>query len=124
MESENQVVLVADDNQVNRFILQKFFKKWDIPADFVENGRDAVVAAKGKSYQLVIMDLHMPEMNGLQATKAIKEEFPDLAVIGLSASVSEEERAAAEQAGMIDFILKPFDPEQLRVKIKAFLEVE
>lgn len=124
MEAGDRRVLVADDNKVNRFILQKFFRKWDIKADFVENGKDAVDAVNQQGYQLVIMDLHMPEMDGLEATKVIKSYGVEVAIIGLSASISEEERIAAKDAGMDDFIVKPFQPEDLRAKIMGYLDGE
>jgi len=110
-------ILVAEDNKINQVLMKKVLSKWQANFDFAENGLTAIEKAKKKSYDIVLMDIQMPEMDGYQATKIIRElpdqYFHQLPIIALTASTLKEERDAAHAVGMNDFVLKPFDPQNL-----------
>jgi signal transduction histidine kinase len=119
-------VLVVEDNLVNQKIVTKFLVKWEVSVDLAENGLVAVEMAKHKAYDLVLMDLHMPEMNGYDATSAIRklENNPnrDIPVIALTASAFMEDREKIYSYGMSGYIIKPFNPSELYWKIAPFLK--
>jgi PAS domain S-box-containing protein len=118
-------VLVADDNQINRMLIDKVLKKWGISADFAINGRQAVEKIElNRNYDLVLMDIHMPEMDGLEAAQRIRANkdpyFQQLHIIALTASMLTNQMDLIGDAGMNDYILKPFDPKGLYDKISKF----
>jgi len=129
LETELKVnVLVVDDNQINRLLLNKVLTRWGISADFAENGVEAVEKiVNNRNYDVVLMDIYMPEMGGVEATQLIraKEEpyFRELPIIALTASMLNSEVNDMENAGMNDYILKPFDPKNLFDKLSRYQKV-
>ncbi len=119
-------VLVVEDNLVNQKIVSKFLMKWDVNVDVAENGLIAVEKASHNIYDLVLMDLHMPEMNGYDATLAIRkmEGNPnkDMPIIALTASAFIEDREKIYTYGMSGYIIKPFNPSELYWKIAPFIK--
>ena len=109
-------ILVVDDNAVNRVLAVSFLKKLGMHADTANDGAEALELIKVKDYEVILMDVHMPNLDGLEATKLIrsmplkKQPF----VIALSASTFESDRKIAEKAGMNAFISKPFKLEDLK----------
>jgi PAS domain S-box-containing protein len=124
----NISVLVAEDNMVNQFMLSKMLKNWNIDAEIVDNGRKAIDKLKAKNYDLILMDTHMPEMNGYEAAKTIRVDFEEpkrsIPIISLSASSFGHEQEQALAAGMNDVLAKPFQPYQLHEKMSRLLKVE
>jgi PAS domain S-box-containing protein len=120
-------ILVAEDNRVNQIVVNNFLKNWGIQADFANNGLEALELIQNKSYQLVLMDLQMPEMDGYTAALRIRETegayFKNVPIIALTASAMIEIKQKAFETGMNDYISKPFDPEELKNKIFHFLNV-
>ncbi|WP_448700787.1 PAS domain S-box protein [Mucilaginibacter sp. AW1-3] len=118
-------ILVVDDNQINRLLIDKVLKKWGIAADFAENGIQALnkIESKG-NYDVVLMDIHMPEMGGLEATKVLRAKADtysqQLPIIALTASMLNNQMGMIGEAGMNDYILKPFNPKDLYDKISKF----
>lgn len=114
-------VLMAEDNRINVLMAEKNMQAWGVEVDTVFNGREAVEKVQQKNYDLVLMDLQMPEMDGFQATKAIRElhgeKFRSLPVIALTASSEDIFRKEIKAAGITDFINKPFRPKDLFRKI-------
>ena len=109
-------VLVAEDNEVNQMIIQELLEDAGCQVTLVDNGQravEAVEAAGPTGYHLVLMDIQMPVMNGLDATRAIHALAPDLHVVGQTAHALQEERNNCLRAGMVDQITKPIDPEEL-----------
>jgi PAS domain S-box-containing protein len=109
-------VLVAEDNTVNQKLARRLLEKAGCEVDVANNGVEAVAMAAGAAYHLVIMDCYMPEMDGFDATRAIRERRPrgtGLPIIALTASALESDQEACLSAGMDDFLTKPIVPEQL-----------
>ncbi|MFL6682463.1 MAG: ATP-binding protein, partial [Burkholderiaceae bacterium] len=105
-------VLVAEDNEVNQLVLERALEIEGAEATIVGDGRQAVnrVLADGReSYDVVLMDIQMPEMDGYEATRRILELAPDLPVIGQTAHAMLDERRECLAAGMVDHIAKPLD---------------
>ena len=109
-------ILVAEDVDINRFIMSEILAEVGAEASFAEDGQQAVDAVRkngAQAYDVVLMDIQMPVMNGLDATRAICQLAPDLPIIGQTAHALAEERAACLAAGMVDHITKPIDPDAL-----------
>lgn len=125
---QNVSVLVAEDNMVNQFMLAKMLKDWNVEVEMVDNGRKAIEKLKVKSFDLVLMDTHMPEMNGYEAAKTIRVDFAEpkrsIPIISLSASSFDHDQEQALMAGMNDVLAKPFQPYQLHEKMCRLLKVE
>ncbi|HEY0899969.1 MAG TPA: PAS domain-containing protein [Sphingobacteriaceae bacterium] len=118
-------ILVVDDNQINRILARKVLTKWGVQVDYAENGEIAVEKVRTKKYDLVLMDIHMQGMNGLEATALIRsfegKYFKHLPIIALTASLLSNDLGKIQQAGINDFVLKPFTPDTLFEKIKLYL---
>jgi CheY-like chemotaxis protein len=118
-------VLVAEDNLVNQFMLTKVLKDWKVTVEMVNNGHKAVQKLKENHYDIILMDTHMPEMNGYQAARKIRIEFEEpkrsVPIISLSAATFEHEQQEALASGMNDVLPKPFLPDQLHEKMSRLL---
>ena len=124
-EELNLHALVVDDNQINRLLINKVFKKWGATADFAENGAEAVaMVEKNHTYNVVLMDVHMPVMGGLEASTIIRAKednyYKHLPIVALTASMLNNQMSLIADAGMDDFILKPFDPKMLYDKLSKY----
>jgi PAS domain S-box-containing protein len=102
-------ILVVDDNKVNLMMMEVIMRNLGYAVDFANNGKEAVDKCLANKYNLVFMDVQMPEMDGIEATKHIKanmgNNFP--AIVALTANAFPEDRQACLDAGMIDFLPKP-----------------
>jgi len=106
-------VLVAEDNAVNQKVVEGLLKRRGHSVDIVGTGRDAVKAASARSYDVVLMDVQMPEMDGVEATREIRRlpgEKGRVPIIALSASAMKEETDRCLAAGMVAHLQKPLDP--------------
>lgn len=106
-------VLIVDDNNINIIVLKKFLEDVGIKADSAKNGRLALEKYKEKPYQLIFMDIHMPEMDGWETTKEIRKINNDIIIFGLSANVTTEAIDKALESGMNNYLSKPFKKEHL-----------
>lgn len=108
-------VLVAEDNLMNQRLICHFVRTLGCDADAVATGVEAVAAVQQRRYDLVLMDVRMPEMNGLDATRAIRtlpaEQQPH--IYALTAGVAPDERQVCLDAGMEGFLAKPIERAQL-----------
>jgi hypothetical protein len=103
-------VLIVDDNPTNRLVAAKMLKDFEIQTDTACDGAEAVTAAKRFNYDLVLMDVRMPEMDGLQATRAIRargERLAIMPIIAFTANAFPEDVETCREAGMNDFVVKP-----------------
>ncbi len=109
--------LIVDDEGYNRLILRLILKKWKIDFEEAENGEIALQKLKKQKFDVVLMDIRMPVMDGISATERIRKDpsIPaDMKIIGLSASNAKEDVEASFAAGMNSFLLKPFHEKSLR----------
>jgi CheY-like chemotaxis protein len=117
-------VLVAEDNSMNILLMRKLFSSWGVNADFAENGREAVEKVTERHYDVILMDIHMPVMDGYEASRQIinyyvgNEEKP--AIIALTASVASNIHQKVTDAGLDGYITKPFNPLDLRNRLAAW----
>ena len=114
-------VLLAEDNAVNQKIATAMLEGRGHVVDVVKNGREAVHAVQKKRYDVVLMDIQMPEMDGISATTKIRElgaEYQRLPIVALTAHAQQEERTRCAAAGMNDFLSKPFRSADLFEKVE------
>ena len=115
-----KTILVAEDNDSN-YILMTYILKHDYAFQRAKNGQEAVDMVRSGHFDLVLMDMKMPVMDGLQATKAIKELSPELPVIALTANAFESDRQLALGAGCNDFLSKPVNSAKCLETIAKFI---
>jgi len=119
-------VLLVEDNEVNQEVAMLMLSDLGLNVDLAENGQIAVEKCERQSYDLILMDIQMPVMDGLQATQCIRHQAggSKLPIIAMTANAFEEDRKACFSAGMNDFLAKPFLPEDLKRKISKWLKLE
>ena len=117
-------VLIADDEEYNRFLIRNIFGKWGIRCVEVKEGNEAVLAAQNGRFDLILMDLHMPVTNGIEATRQIMKNNPEPVIIAVSATVDENERQACINAGMKGFLFKPFSEKELFDLLISFTKTD
>lgn len=120
--------LVVDDNKVNLMMMEVIMKNLGYKVDFANNGKEAVAKCEETKYDLVFMDLQMPEMDGIEATTVIREQKSDEdfpAIVALTANAFPEDKKACLDAGMIDFLPKPVTIDTIKNLItKTFVKEE
>lgn len=122
---EGTRVLLAEDNQINVLLAKQFLKQWNVECDIAENGQIAVQLAQMNNYDLILMDLQMPEMDGYTATEEIRRlepvaRYQKLPIIALTASAMLDNKDRAFVVGMDDYVSKPFNPDELYRKIAHY----
>ena len=118
-------ILLVEDNEINQLFVITLLKKVQIKVDVANNGKIAVEKYKKNYYDLILMDLHMPEMDGYEATQYIRNNFginkKNVPIIALTAAAIKGEKEKCINAGMNDYISKPFKQEKFFEKITTFL---
>lgn len=117
-------IMLAEDNAVNRLVVSRYLQRAGHVVEAVENGEQALEAVQGGGFDLVLMDMMMPVMDGLAATRAIRAlsgAAASVPVIGLTASAANEDREACHEAGMDGFATKPISAERLLAEIKRVM---
>jgi PAS domain S-box-containing protein len=118
---EGKKILVAEDNKINFFVVNKFLTGWGVKVTQAENGKLALEILEKEDFDLVLMDLHMPVMDGIEATRIIrKSEDPrisNIPVVALTAAIMSENHDKIEDLSINDYVLKPFKPRDLFEKI-------
>ncbi|NRA30498.1 MAG: response regulator [Parvularculaceae bacterium] len=122
-------ILIAEDNRVNQLVVTNMIAGLGFEIDIAENGRIAVEKFRESKPDLIIMDVSMPEMDGLEATKAIRayereHEFGRVPIIAATAHAMEEDRKRCRAAGMDDYIAKPLRQDAILEKIRQWLSEE
>jgi len=116
-------ILVAEDNAINQMIVKKVFSGWDVNVSIAENGERCVQMLQQGTYDLVLMDIQMPEMDGNTATRKIRNELPapycNIPIMAMTAHATSSEKKKCFKSGMNEYISKPFDPAELKKKIIA-----
>ncbi len=116
-------ILLAEDNDINRLLASKLFGRLGYSIEAVSNGLEALNAVKRKRYDIVFMDVQMPEMDGLEATRAIREQIPSghqPVIIAMTAFATSEDRDMCLDAGMDDYVPKPITLEDLERMLRKW----
>jgi len=119
-------ILLVEDNKINQKLALALFKKLGYEADLAEDGIQAVEAARNKNYDIIFMDMQMPRMDGLEATRILREKHGSpfqIPIIALTANVMQSDRDNCSAAGMNDFLAKPIKREELAEVLQNWLPV-
>jgi PAS domain S-box-containing protein len=127
MESDTDIsylnILVAEDNAINQMIVKKVFSDWGVSIVIAENGAQCVQQLQSRNFDLVLMDIQMPEMDGNAATRKIRNELPEplrsIPIMAMTAHATESEKKKCFDSGMNDYVSKPFNPQELKKKVIA-----
>lgn len=119
-------VLIADDEKINVMVIKRIMEKWGIIADVAENGLQAVEQVISNDYDVILMDINMPVMNGFDAAQKIKElgdtKKSAIPIIAVTASVGAAMEEVDQFPYIDDCILKPFKPEELKEKLEKIIQ--
>jgi PAS domain S-box-containing protein len=122
---EGKKILIAEDNKVNFFVANKFLVSWGISVKHAADGMLALEMLEKEDFDLVLMDLHMPVMDGIEATRIIrKSEDPklrDIPIVALTAAIMSESHDKIEDLNINDYVLKPFKPHDLFERIRKHI---
>lgn len=119
--SEGLAILMAEDNKVNQKVTGLLLKKMGYTADIANNGLEVLDAMKRKHYDVILMDMHMPEMDGLEATRAVRSDFPkndQPYIIALTASAFQDFKQECHEAGVNAFLTKPLRSDELEKHLR------
>jgi hypothetical protein len=113
----NVKILVVEDNKINQMITKKILTKMNLKCDIIDNGEDAVDMIKANKYDIILMDIHMPGISGIEATKRVRSFDKELTIYALTAVTIEDKMHEFEEAGFTDIIPKPFKQEEFEKKL-------
>ena len=117
-------VLLAEDNLVNQEIALAILSNAGLVVDVAADGQEAVEQAARTAYDLILMDIHMPRMDGFEATRAIKQlpGCTSIPILAMTANAFSEDRKACLAAGMVDHVAKPVNPDVLLATLARWLQ--
>ena len=120
-------ILLVEDNPVNQYVATRFINKWEASLETVNNGKKAVEKVQQQPFDIILMDIQMPVMDGYEATRRIraweqKEQKQPVVIIALTASATLATKDKVEKLGMNDFIAKPFDPKEFFARLRSHWE--
>ncbi len=120
---ENKHILVVEDNEINQLIMEELLQKTNAQVTLAENGQVAVDITKSKKFDLVFMDMQMPIMDGIQATKIIRQTYDShsLPIIAITANAMKEDKEKGISVGLNDYLTKPIDPTNLMMVLRTWL---
>jgi signal transduction histidine kinase/CheY-like chemotaxis protein len=110
-------ILVVEDNKINQMITKKILTKMNLYCEVVDNGEEAVEKIKTNKYDIILMDIHMPGISGIEATKRIRAFDKELTIFALTAVTIEDKMHEFDEAGFTDIIPKPFKQEEFEKKL-------
>ncbi len=119
-EDRKYNILLVEDSKVNQFIIKKMLENIGHTVELANNGLEAIECVEKQEPDLVLMDLQMPEMDGIEATKRIIKYHPKLVILALTANASQTERTECRAAGMIDIVSKPVTIASLKNMFQTF----
>jgi CheY-like chemotaxis protein len=107
-------VLLVEDNPINALLARTLLTREGCEVDHARGGAEALAALKVGAYDLILMDMRMPDLSGVEVTKRLRTQGVTTPVVAVTANAFEEDRHACKEAGMDDFLVKPLSPEALR----------
>lgn len=116
----NMKVLIAEDNPINMMIATRFLDKWGVSYEKAKNGLEAVALFSKNTFDVILMDLEMPEMDGYGALNEIRKTDPDIPAMAFTAAVFDNMKEDLLKRGFNDYIQKPFRPQDLHAKLAAY----
>jgi two-component system, sensor histidine kinase len=117
-------ILVVEDSAVNQALLEAMFRKTGpVEAVFVDNGMDAIERALAESFDLILMDIRMPGMDGCEATQVMRDRGVTTPILALTADACEQTRERCFQVGCTDFLTKPLGLEKLQELLQFYVPV-
>jgi CheY-like chemotaxis protein len=116
-------ILLVEDNEINILVAKTFLEKWGATIDVAVNGQEAVNLVDEKRHRLVLMDLHMPVMDGYEATRIMRERGLNIPIIALTASLPREVETRIKETGVNEIVEKPFVPDELSRMVLHFTGV-
>ncbi len=125
-DGEKYRILLAEDNQINQMLVVSFLRKHGHTVDTASNGEEVLIALDRSSYDIILMDMRMPLMDGLEATREIRKgsgQTKDIPIVALTANAAKEDRDACLAAGMHDFLTKPIEPDALYEVIERWTKI-
>jgi len=117
-------ILVAEDNGVNQILITELLHERGLHVDVVENGYEVIEAVTRQHYDLILMDVNMPKMDGIQATKELRERGYNRPIIALTANVMTEDQSVYKEAGMDDYLSKPIETDALDHILQTYLPLK
>ena len=117
-------VLIVDDEKNIRLTLSQVLESLELETDSAVNGEEALAKLKEKDYGLILLDLRMPGMDGMEALRQLREVRPDIRVIIITAYGTIESAVDAMKLGAVDFVQKPFSPKEIRELVSQVLDRE
>jgi CheY-like chemotaxis protein len=121
LEAENIHLLLIEDNPLNRFVTEKFLTRWGISFSVAETGNEALKLLEKEVFNLVLMDLQLPDIDGYEITRRLRTgntTNKHVPVMAMSASTEPHIQAKAFAAGMQEYLIKPFNPDNFRQRIQ------
>jgi CheY-like chemotaxis protein len=121
-------ILMAEDNTVNQFVAKQIMGRWNVSLTFANNGQEAIELLAKDTFDIVLMDIQMPVMDGIEATQHIRNAAPDsginskIPIIALTADAMPETKDKVKKAGMNDIVVKPFESDSLYALIRSFVD--
>lgn len=119
---ENKVVVIAEDEQINYLFLRAVLKPTKAHVIWTKTGRETIDICNTEKVDMVLMDIKMPDLNGLEATIEIKKNLPHLPIIAQTAYAMEEDEQASVESGCDDYISKPIRPDNLLSIMSKFMD--
>jgi CheY-like chemotaxis protein len=118
---EDKIVVIAEDEQINFLFLKAVLKPTKAKIIWTKTGRETIDICNVEPIDIILMDIKMPDLNGLEATIEIKKIFPNLPIIAQTAYAMEEDEEASMEAGCNDYITKPIRPDNLLTIMSKYL---
>ena len=116
-------IIMAEDYPMNRLLAKSLFTKWGLNLKIVNNGKELLSAIDKYDYDIILMDIQMPEMGGVEATKILREKGVKTPIIAITGFSFKDEKLLCKEAGMDDFLIKPFEEKDLKQKLLNYLNI-
>jgi len=117
-------ILIVEDNRMNILVIKSFLKRWGASSDVAANGQEAIEKLDNTLHQIILMDLHMPVMDGYEATRLLRERGETLPIVAVTASLATEVKEKMFDIGISDIVTKPIDPEKLLCVIMEQINIK